>query len=320
MCKATARITDDRQRSRQGKPGASCYNARDMKVAVLSDIHGNYPALQAVADDIDSWQPDQVIVNGDIVNRGPCSRACLDYVMSRRAQDKWRVLKGNHEEYIVFCASPEFTTEHPAFEINRFAYWTYQQLDGRVSQLDLLPDRYSWHAPDGGEFRVVHASMRSNREGLYEEQSDVSLAQRIEPAPAVFVTGHTHQAFIRRIEGSLVVNVGSAGAPFDLDWRPSYGRFTWDSRSGWHANIRRVPYDRSRIENDYVRSGFLPEAGPLAQLMLVELRKARGLIFRWAEEYEKAVLSGTISIEESVKRVLLEKDVRPFLGPPGWTP
>lgn len=41
-----------------------------MKIAILSDIHGNLPALQTVADDIARWQPDQVIVNGDIVNRG----------------------------------------------------------------------------------------------------------------------------------------------------------------------------------------------------------------------------------------------------------
>ena len=138
------------------------------------------------------------------------------------------------------------------------------------------------------------------------------------PSPAVFVTGHTHQAFMRKVNHTLVVNAGSAGAPFDLDWRPSYGRFTWHEDSGWEAAIRRVVYDRHLIEEDYVRSGFLEEAGPLAQLMLVELRRARGLVFRWAERYEKAILDGEISIEESVKNILLEEDVRPFLGPPGW--
>ena len=96
--------------------------------------------------------------------------------------------------------------------------------------------------------------------------------------------------------------------------------FSWNKDSGWAAEIRRVAYDRRLIEEDYVRSGFLDEAGPLAQIMLVELRRARGLIFRWAERYEKAVINEDISLEESVKNILLEEDIRPFLSPPGWVP
>jgi hypothetical protein len=56
----------------------------------------------------------------------------------------------------------------------------------------------------------------------------------------------------------------------------------------------------------------------LAQLMLVELRRARGLIYRWAQEYEEDVVAGKIDIADSVRRVLREGDVRPFAGAPGW--
>lgn len=289
-----------------------------MKIAVLSDIHGNYPALQAVVDDIDDWQPDQVIVNGDTVNRGPCSHTALQYVIDRQESDGWHLLRGNHETFLLAFADPAFRMESKALEVNRFALWAYRQLDGAMPVLQQMPDRYNFFAPDGSEFRVVHASMYSNRDGLYMEQSDESITRRINPAPAVFVTSHTHQAFLRAIDDSLVVNVGSAGAPFDLDWRPSYGRFTWNRESGWQAEIRRVAYDRRLIEEDYVRSGFLAEGGPLAQLMLVELRRARGLIFRWADQYEKAVLAGEIGLEESVRNILLAEDVRPYAGPPGW--
>jgi predicted phosphodiesterase len=289
-----------------------------MKIAVLSDIHGNMPALEAVAADIEAWSPDQVVVGGDIVNRGPCSHTCLDYVLQREITDGWHILKGNHEEYVAYCAGPEFSMDSPAFELDRFAYWTYRQLNGRVSELDRLHEQFDWSAPDTSAFRVVHASMRGMRDGLYFEQTDNALERRIAPAPAVFVTGHTHQAFVRQVNQSLIVNVGSAGAPFDLDWRPSYGRFTWQPRLGWQAEIRRIEYDRRQIEADYVNSGFLEEAGPLAQIMLVELRRARGLIFRWAEQYERAVLSGDITIEESVRNLLEDEDLRPFLGPPGW--
>ena len=289
-----------------------------MKIAVLSDIHGNMPALRAVVKDIEAWQPNLVVVNGDIVNRGPCSRAALRFVLDKQASDGWHLLRGNHEDFLLRCGQPDTKLGRAANEINRFVHFAYQQLNGELEAVRAMPERFSWFAPDSSEFRVIHASMPSNRLGIYLDSTDDELRQRISPAPSLFVTGHTHQPLIRQIDETLVVNTGSAGAPFDLDWRPSYGRFTWAQKQGWRAEIARVEYDRTLIEEDYVRSGFLEKGGPLAQIMLVELRRARGLIYHWASQYEQAVTGGEISLEESVKRVLQEKEIRPYLRPPGW--
>ncbi len=127
-----------------------------------------------------------------------------------------------------------------------------------------------------------------------------------------------HRPMIRRFNDSLVVNVGSVGAPFDGDRRASYGRFDW-TPDGWRAEVVRLCYDFEQTEQDYVESGFLTEGGPLAQLMLVELRRAGGLIYRWATRYQDMVLAGEISMEDSVRELLQDDDLKPFLGPPGWT-
>ena len=288
-----------------------------MKIAVLSDIHGNYPALQTVAEDIDKWQPDLVVVNGDIVNRGPLSADCLQFVHAKMQTDGWQAIRGNHEEFIIACSTPDLPHNKPDFELWRFAYWAYQQLNGEVKLLESLPDKFSWFAKDGSEFRVVHASMKNNRDGIMENSSDEKLYEQIMPVPAVFVTAHTHRAFIRRFNDSLVVNVGAVGSPFDGDRRASYGRFTWD-RAGWQAELRRLDYDTAQTERDYVESGFLAEAGPLAQLMLIEFRRAGGLIYRWATRYQDAVLAGEIDITDSVKELLKDEDLQPYLGSPGW--
>ncbi len=114
------------------------------------------------------------------------------------------------------------------------------------------------------------------------------------------------------------MNIGSVGAPFDEDKRLSYGRFTWTPAHGWQTEIVRLAYDWQQTIRDYATSGFLDHGGPLAQIMLVEHRKSRGLIYRWANRYQKAVLAGELSLEESVRRVLQDEDLRPYLGPPGW--
>ena len=68
-----------------------------MRLAILSDIHGNLPALEAVHDHIRRQSVDEVLVAGDLVGRGPQGSAVVRYV---RAQD-WPTLKGNHEDYLL---------------------------------------------------------------------------------------------------------------------------------------------------------------------------------------------------------------------------
>lgn len=290
-----------------------------MKLAVISDIHGNLPALETAVADLDNWQPDVVVVAGDIVNRGPCSLACWQLVQTRAKLAGWHVIKGNHEAYVLECAHPLDDPHGPSLQIRQYAQWTYEQLDGHIAAIAALPDRYSFTAPDGRELRVVHASMQDNRTGIYPETADTDIKKLIAPPPAIFVTAHTHRPLLRQIAGTLVVNIGSVGAPFDEDKRLSYGRFTWTSTQGWQSDIVRLDYDWQQTVQDYVTSGFLEHGGALAQIMLVEHRKSRGLIYRWASRYEDAVRQGTMSLEESVRQVLQDEDLRPYLGPPGWS-
>ncbi len=289
-----------------------------MKVAVISDVHGNLVALETVAADLEQWQPDVVIVDGDTVNRGPRSLQCLDFVLAKQAVADWRLVKGNHEDYIIDCNRPDAPVAGPDYEVRRFAYWTYKQLNGKIAILQQMPDGASVFAPDGAELRAVHASMQNNRDGVYPETTDEALRQIIGTPPAVFVTAHTHRPLLRMIDGTQVVNVGSVGASFDGDRRSGYGRFQWHEQTGWQAELRRVAYDWQRMEEDYLQSGFLDGAGPLAQLMLVELRRAGGLIYRWATRYQDVVKRGEMTMEESVRLVLGDEDLRPYLGLPGW--
>ncbi|GAB4494898.1 MAG: metallophosphoesterase family protein [Anaerolineales bacterium] len=273
-----------------------------MKLAIFADVHANYTALQAVLAEIAAWQPERVIVAGDIVNRGPQPLQCWQLLQGMADSAGWFLMRGNHEDYVIdVAAHPKSGYER---EFLQPVVWTAAALGQQVAALAALPEGISLHAPNGSELRVRHASMRHNREGLYPENDDAMLAMRFAPAPAVFVTGHTHRAFIRQVNGTLVVNVGSAGLPFDGDTRPTYAQITWGARHGWQANIQRVNYDHAAAQRAFEETGFAHEGGALTRVMLRELQQARSLLYGWTSMYQDSVLSGTISMEESVRLYL----------------
>jgi predicted phosphodiesterase len=273
-----------------------------MKLAVLADIHGNYAALEAVADHIDRWQPDAVVVAGDIVNRGPRSRECLRFVRERAASAGWRLIRGNHEEYLIAVAGDPSDAPGIAGAVRENVRWSARQLGDDVAALAAMPEQASLAAPDGGEARVVHASMRHNRDNILAATPDDLLREQIAPAPPLICVGHTHKPLIRSIDASLVVNAGSVGLPFDGDVRASYAQLRW--QVGWQAAIVRVPYDRDQAERDYFETGFLHESGVVAKLIHDEFRTARSRLNHLIDRYKDAVLAGQLSAADAVRDYL----------------
>lgn len=267
-----------------------------MKIAVLSDIHGNLPALHAVVEHLVAWRPDQVVVNGDTVNRGPSSLAVWQFVQS---QPDWHVLKGNHEVYVIGHQSGEGIENGRLFALNYLSYWTYLQHQGEVTALDQLPDGLSLFGPDGSEVRFRHASMKNNRDAIWEASPLDTLRRQIGEGAAVFATAHTHWTFVRQVDKTLLVNSGSVGTPADDDPRASYAQLTW--RQGqWSAQTIRLPYDREAARQDYKTSGFLAEAGPVGWLVFHEWQQAHEIAYTWMQLYYEAIMAGEIELETAV--------------------
>lgn len=274
-----------------------------MRLAILADIHGNLPALQTVAEHIEGWRPDVIVLAGDVVNRGPRPVECWRFVQEKVKTHGWRLVRGNHEEYVVSQATNIHAPGSPEFEIARSSFWAYHKFNGEVSALNDLP--YSLDLPTpGGKVRVAHASMRGSRDGIYPWTTGEELSRQVgSPPPALFVVGHTHRPLTRQVNGTHVVNVGSVGLPFDGNPRASYAQFVW--RGGdWQSEIIRLDYDRAHAERDFFDTGFYDEGGALTKLMVVELRSAQSQIGEWAATWQAKVAAGEIGLEESVERFL----------------
>lgn len=283
-----------------------------MKLAVLSDIHGNWPALEATAADIDAWQPDLVLVNGDVVNSGPSNVACWQFVHRRTATGRWLVLRGNHEEYVAEWRDYAGPREGPDYDLIRVSEWTYRQFGGDVDALAALPERWEWRAPDGSRVVAMHASPLGNRAGIYPFTSDAEARRKIVPGAAVFLTAHTHVPHQRVLDGTQIVNTGSVGLPGDGDGRASYGRLTWRAGAGWRAELVRIAYDRDAAERAYFDSGFMDGAGPEAEMCLVEFRSARDAHTRWRAIYGERVRRGEAPLAVTIRRFLDETEFQPY--------
>jgi predicted phosphodiesterase len=272
-----------------------------MKIAVFSDVHGNLPGLQAVLDDIGSWRPDEVIVNGDLVSRGPSSGECLRLLKAEYPHT--RFLKGNHEAYVLRCADASRDPADPRFELHRVAQWTADRLDRAIEEIRRWPDGIDLRAPADASVHITHGSRLGNRDGIFPHTADRELAGKLGDTRDLFIASHTHKPLIRRYNGTLVVNTGSVGQPLDGDPRAAYGRFELHGRR-WQAAIVRVDYDRERAIRDFRVSGFMEECGPLARLIYAELRCCRPWVGPWMKQYLKAVESGQIHVEQAVDRYL----------------
>ncbi len=274
-----------------------------MKLAILADIHGNYPALAAVAKHIDRWRPDQVVVAGDVVNRGPRSLDCWRFVQARRHSHAWHAISGNHDLFVLKLARDSRPAAGDEEIVRQNALWTRNQLGSAVWEITSLAPESSLPAPGGGEASVVHGSMLGNRNNIFPDIPDDELRQKIAPAPELFCCGHTHRPLIRAIDRTLAVNVGSVGAPFDGDPRACYAQLEW--RQGrWQATLVRLKYDRARAQRDFQTSGFLDESGPAAQLLYAEFQSAHPHLNTWARRFREAILSGVLTPAEAVAKYL----------------
>ena len=282
-----------------------------MKIAVLADIHGNLAALHAVIDDLDGWSPDIVVVAGDMVNRGPQSQECLDLTLHMAAERGWRVIRGNHERYMLQYAQdrlrPDFPRSGPRHAVSLIVAWAYGQVVDRLHLIAALPERLNIDL-DGELLAVYHASARHDRDGITRHSADAELREQIDPTATIFCVGHTHAPLIRRLDRTLVVNVGAVGLPFDGDTRAAYARLTRGRRGTWEAKIVRVPYDVATTTRVFRESGMQAGVGPQGQIMLRELETGDSLMYDFIPAYYERILAGELSVADAVRAFLAAVD------------
>lgn len=180
------------------------------RVAVLSDIHGVLPALEAVLAEPDVQRADLLVLTGDIAS-GPQPVETLDLLVSLGERAVW--VRGNADRELV-----EFARGEGGEAPDRVTPWAAEQL--RPDQVELLaaaPPTVTLDLAGLGPVLFCHATPRDDEEMVLVDSPITRWAEVFTGVPdevRTVVCGHTHMAFARQVDRRLVVNAGSIGMPY----------------------------------------------------------------------------------------------------------
>jgi putative phosphoesterase len=234
------------------------------RVAVITDIHANLPALDAVLEFIDGEDIDQVLCGGDLVGYGPHpNEVCTlievreiptihgnyDYAIARELEDCGCAYVNRHDREIG-QQSVDWTLAHTNQSAKDFM---------RELPFDLRFELGSKRV------RLVHGSPRKVNEYLFEDKPARTFERIAADADCdVLVFGHTHKPWVHRYGGVLFVNCGSVGKPKDGDPRAAFAVLSANGDEV-EVTIQRVAYSAERVAGE-VRDAGLP--GELADKLL----------------------------------------------------
>lgn len=209
-----------------------------MRVAVIADIHGNLPALEAVMQDLAKVSPDAIVAAGDLALRGAHPRETLDLLKDRCTS----LLMGNTDCYLAgnYLGGAYGDREHWKTEL---LTWTRDQLGAQwVEALGRLPFSTRLSPRKGQDLFIFHANPRNLEDSLDPTLDEAALRgyfRHVDAAACAF--GHLHFPYRRRLGRMIIADVASVGIPRDGDLRSNYGVFTFTPR-GWRVQLRRVRY------------------------------------------------------------------------------
>jgi putative phosphoesterase len=226
-----------------GKWGVLCHS-NQMKLLILSDIHGNWPALDAVIQAESSW--DEVAFCGDVVDYGPHPSQCLRWV----AEHAEHRVRGNHDNAVGFFDDCQCMGTFRTYS-NITRSW-HQGLINTSDRKFLcsLPtlDSFEWQ---GRHFGMAHATPQGD---MFEYLAMNQWEERVKGLEEDFLLlGHTHIQGIRSFGKLTVVNPGSVGLARDGGGQAYYAVY-----DGSEMLLKRDPYDVDRTLRD-LRSGPLPQ-------------------------------------------------------------
>ena len=236
-----------------------------MKLAVISDIHGNLFALEKVLEDIEHEKCDNVICLGDLAMAGPEPDKTVELVK----QMKWDVVQGNTDKMIVEFNEEMFNALKGQIPIMANALRNDAEVisDENKVYLKNLPEKLEINI-NNTPILLVHGSPRRNNEDISPDLPLEKVEEMVEGTDSrLILCGHTHlPCGYQTNSGKTVVNVGSVGRPFTEKPVSCYAIVTFDE-IGFGVEHKFVEYDNVSASETLAKRKF-EGADKLAQILI----------------------------------------------------
>ncbi len=240
-----------------------------MRFAILSDIHANLLALEAVLADAETQHVDGFAVAGDLITDGPDTAAVLERVRALQCP----VIMGNREDYIIRYRNGEKPNWDGSLQMAAVLWANKSIGDEDFRYISTLPEQAAVELEYGQSLRIVHGSPFNMYE-LLKPHQDMAAVEKCALAvqEPVLVFGHNHIQWSGMVHGRLLLNPGSVGVHFNEECKAEYAILTQKSGQ-YSAELRRVSYDFEALERRLVTSGLM-EAAPVWTRITFESVKA----------------------------------------------
>lgn len=200
-----------------------------MKIAVISDIHGNIDALNAVMDSIKEEECEKIFVLGDYAMAGPEPSKTVDWLFKNQFDEKFKIIQGNTDLMIADFSETLYQNLKEKAPIMAEALKNDVQVLNQIQKdfLKKLPMQLELDI-EGIKILLVHGSPRRNNEDISPNLSLVEVEKIIENVTAdVILCGHTHiPCGYQTSKKQTIVNVGSVGRPFTPEPKACYLKLT----------------------------------------------------------------------------------------------
>ena len=278
-----------------------------MRYALISDIHGNLPALEAVLQDIKRVGVDEIICLGDIANIGPHPAECLDVIRDLGCV----TIQGNHELYLLGDILPDEWTTCPTWSPVR---WSRAQLG--TEHLQMIADLpFQHNLPQNGlaPATFVHASLYDQFLGFQADDSEEDTAVRMNNHDNITLfCAHTHRQLYRQWSNSIIINVGSVGMPLDGTPEAKYVIAT-RNKTSWNVEFRRLTYDVDRVMVDFDRTGLQESGGVITAVFRYQILTGKRVAHNYMIALRTFAEEQNISVSEAYPHMSIPDYVRPFL-------
>ena len=223
-----------------------------MRIAFISDIHGNFTAFEAVLADINSQSIDQIICLGDAVTLGPQPIEVLNTLRELKCV----YIKGNHDAAVL---NPERAAQYEITDhLIPDLYWCKDQLSpDDINFIDSFKPMHEINLPNGNSILAFHGSPLSSTDIIQATTPPKILDVYFEGQKAdIYIGGHSHIQMVRRYGDKLILNSGSIGNAFKFAFSPgnpvsllSWAEYMLINQSGNSLNIdsRRVYFDTGEL-------------------------------------------------------------------------